>query len=181
MDCDALVTRALQGCEDSFAALARYYHPRLIRLITPRLAQARYVDAEDVAQEALTRAFEAFINLTDSIASPLGSTRLPCTWPGITIAVYTVAPPTTHRYVSNKLLRPSGIGMQWPNKNKYKEYGLRLNASSTRRATPYCGYDLAKIYPWLRSLSSFGKRKSVSVLPCIELDVNSFVIFPRMG
>lgn len=59
MDCDALVTQALQGCEDSFAALARYYHPRLIRLITPRLAQARYADAEDVAQEALTRAFRS--------------------------------------------------------------------------------------------------------------------------
>jgi RNA polymerase sigma-70 factor (ECF subfamily) len=51
-----LVRRAHGGCADSFAELSRRFRPRLLHLLERRLG-GRPVDAEDVAQEALARAF----------------------------------------------------------------------------------------------------------------------------
>lgn len=51
-----LVRRAHGGCADSFAELSRRFRPRLLHLLERRLSGGP-VDAEDVAQEALARAF----------------------------------------------------------------------------------------------------------------------------
>jgi RNA polymerase sigma-70 factor (ECF subfamily) len=52
-----LVRRARGGCADSFTELSRRFRPRLVCLVERRLGGGRG-DAEDVAQEALVRAFE---------------------------------------------------------------------------------------------------------------------------
>lgn len=51
-----LVRRARGGCADSFTELSRRFRPRLVCLVERRLGGGRG-DAEDVAQEALVRAF----------------------------------------------------------------------------------------------------------------------------
>ena len=52
-----LVRRALGGCANSFAELSRRFRPRLLRILQPRL-DGHWADAEDVAQEALAKAFQ---------------------------------------------------------------------------------------------------------------------------
>ena len=52
-----LVRRAHSGCADSFAELARRFRPRLLNLLRNRTG-APNSDAEDIAQEALARAFQ---------------------------------------------------------------------------------------------------------------------------
>lgn len=52
-----LARLAHSGCSDSFAELARRYRPRLLHILEHRLA-GRLADAEDVAQEALIRAWK---------------------------------------------------------------------------------------------------------------------------
>src|SRR5262249_21266542 len=52
-----LVRRALGGCADSFTELARRFHPRLLKLLRQRMG-SRSSDIEDIAQEALARAFQ---------------------------------------------------------------------------------------------------------------------------
>ncbi len=56
VDPNELVRRAHGGCADSFAELSRRFRPRLLHLLQRRLGGGP-VDAEDVAQEALARAF----------------------------------------------------------------------------------------------------------------------------
>lgn len=51
-----LVRRAHGGCADSYAELSRRFRPRLLHLMERRLGHRR-ADAEDVAQEALAKAF----------------------------------------------------------------------------------------------------------------------------
>src|SRR3954447_15843472 len=51
-----LVRQARGGCEDAFTVLSRRFQPRLLNLLERRL-RGRRSDAEDVAQEALAKAF----------------------------------------------------------------------------------------------------------------------------
>ena len=51
-----LVRRAQDGCADSFTELSRRFRPRLLHLLERRM-EGGLADAEDVAQEALARAF----------------------------------------------------------------------------------------------------------------------------
>ena len=53
-----LVARALDGCQDCYSELATRYFPRLVQLVLPRVSSRNLMDAEDVAQESLKRAFE---------------------------------------------------------------------------------------------------------------------------
>ena len=57
-DPNDLVVRARSGCEESYAELARRYFPRLIQLVLPRISGSNHMDAEDIAQESLARAFQ---------------------------------------------------------------------------------------------------------------------------
>ena len=57
-DPNDLVVRARGGCEDSYAELTRRYFPRLVQLILPRMTHSNHMDAEDIAQESLARAFQ---------------------------------------------------------------------------------------------------------------------------
>ncbi len=57
-DPNDLVVRARGGCEESFTELTRRYFPRLVQLIRPRISGSNYMDAEDIAQESLARAFQ---------------------------------------------------------------------------------------------------------------------------
>jgi RNA polymerase sigma-70 factor (ECF subfamily) len=52
-----LVRRAHDGCAESFAELARRFRPRLLNLLCNQMG-APHSDAEDIAQESLTRAFQ---------------------------------------------------------------------------------------------------------------------------
>ena len=53
---EGLAQRVKQGCRDSFALLDRRIRPRLIHLLSIRLAN--HTDAEDVAQQTMLRVFE---------------------------------------------------------------------------------------------------------------------------
>jgi RNA polymerase sigma-70 factor (ECF subfamily) len=53
-----LVRLALGGCSDAFTELSCRFRPRLLQLLRPRLG-GHWADAEDVAQDALTRAFQS--------------------------------------------------------------------------------------------------------------------------
>ena len=57
-DPNDLVVRARGGCEESYAELVRRYFPRLVQLILPRVTRSNHMDAEDIAQESLARAFQ---------------------------------------------------------------------------------------------------------------------------
>ncbi len=57
-DPNDLVVRARSGCEESYAELARRYFPRLVQLLLARIAGSNHMDAEDIAQESLARAFQ---------------------------------------------------------------------------------------------------------------------------
>jgi len=52
-----LVRRALSGCADAFTELSDRFRPRLLNLLRHRMGGA-YSEAEDVVQEALTKAFQ---------------------------------------------------------------------------------------------------------------------------
>ncbi len=52
-----LVDRTRQGCTRSFDLLVERFRPRLVQLLIAR-CNGSYQDAEDVAQEALTRAYQ---------------------------------------------------------------------------------------------------------------------------
>ena len=58
-----LVRRARFGCAESFGELAERYRPRLVVVLEKRLGQR--ADAEDVAQEALARAYEKLDTFDD--------------------------------------------------------------------------------------------------------------------
>lgn len=58
LDANELVARARRGCQDSYSELARRYYPRLVQLILPRTTGRNRMDAEDIAQESLTRAYQ---------------------------------------------------------------------------------------------------------------------------
>ncbi len=57
-DPNDLVVRARSGCEESYAELARRFFPRIVQLVLPRIAGSNHMDAEDIAQESLARAFQ---------------------------------------------------------------------------------------------------------------------------
>lgn len=57
-DPNDLVVRARGGCDESFAELARQFFPRLVQLVLPRISRKNHMDAEDIAQESLARAFQ---------------------------------------------------------------------------------------------------------------------------
>jgi RNA polymerase sigma-70 factor (ECF subfamily) len=57
IEANELVRRAHSGCADSYTELARRFRPRLLSLLRSRLGD-RPSDIEDVAQEALVRAFQ---------------------------------------------------------------------------------------------------------------------------
>jgi len=57
-DPNDLVVRARGGCEESYAELARRFFPRLVQLVLPRISGSNHMDAEDIAQESLARAFQ---------------------------------------------------------------------------------------------------------------------------
>jgi RNA polymerase sigma-70 factor (ECF subfamily) len=56
LEANELVRRAHGGCADSCTELARRFRPRLLRLLAVQLG-GQHSDAEDIAQEALARAF----------------------------------------------------------------------------------------------------------------------------
>lgn len=56
-DCNSLVVRARNGCEMAYEELVRRYFPRLVHLVLPRINAKSHMDAEDIAQETLARAF----------------------------------------------------------------------------------------------------------------------------
>lgn len=56
-DTHSLVERARGGCEAAYSEIARRYFPRLVQLVLPRLRSRAHMDAEDIAQESLARAF----------------------------------------------------------------------------------------------------------------------------
>jgi RNA polymerase sigma-70 factor, ECF subfamily len=51
-----LVRLAVEGCEDAFSELSLRFRPRLLHVLQRRLG-GRHADAEDIAQEALAKAF----------------------------------------------------------------------------------------------------------------------------
>lgn len=55
-NCNQLAIQAQAGCRDAFSDLTRYFRPRLIAILESRYGNSAS-DAEDVAQEALTKAF----------------------------------------------------------------------------------------------------------------------------
>jgi RNA polymerase sigma-70 factor, ECF subfamily len=57
-DPNDLVVRARDGNEEAFAELARQFFPRLVQLVLPRISRKNHMDAEDIAQESLARAFQ---------------------------------------------------------------------------------------------------------------------------
>lgn len=57
-DPNDLVVRARAGCDQSFTELATRFFPRLVQLVLPRIASNSHMDAEDIAQDALARAFQ---------------------------------------------------------------------------------------------------------------------------
>ena len=57
VESNELARRALAGCADSFTELSTRFRPRLIQMVRPRLG-GHWADAEDVAQDALARAFQ---------------------------------------------------------------------------------------------------------------------------
>ena len=57
-DANALVVRACAGCEEAYSELARRYFPRLVQLLVTRIRSNSHMDAEDIAQESLARAFQ---------------------------------------------------------------------------------------------------------------------------
>jgi RNA polymerase sigma-70 factor (ECF subfamily) len=57
IEANELVRRAHGGCADSCTELSRRFRPRLVKLIAVQLG-GQYFDAEDIAQEALARAFQ---------------------------------------------------------------------------------------------------------------------------
>ncbi len=57
VDSNVLVARAREGCEECLSELARRYFPKLVQLVLPRVANRSHMDAEDVAQESLLKAF----------------------------------------------------------------------------------------------------------------------------
>ena len=59
IESNELFRRAHAGCAESCAELSRRFRPRLVSLVTGRLG-GRYSDAEDIAQEAIVRAFQHF-------------------------------------------------------------------------------------------------------------------------
>jgi RNA polymerase sigma factor (sigma-70 family) len=52
-----LVCRSLSGCTDSTNELVNRFMPRLVRFLEKRL-DGRHTDAEDIAQESMTRALQ---------------------------------------------------------------------------------------------------------------------------
>ena len=56
-DQNDLAGRARNGCGDAYTELAQRYFPRLIQLVLPRI-RGSHMDAEDIAQESLARAFQ---------------------------------------------------------------------------------------------------------------------------
>ncbi|MCC6494379.1 MAG: sigma-70 family RNA polymerase sigma factor [Pirellulales bacterium] len=59
-----LVRRAHDGCADSFTELSRRFRPRVLHLVQRRLGR-RHADAEDIAQEALAKAFQGLDRFDD--------------------------------------------------------------------------------------------------------------------
>lgn len=57
-DPNTLALRALSGCDEACEELVRRYFPRLVQLVLPRLRSKSHMDAEDIAQESLARAFQ---------------------------------------------------------------------------------------------------------------------------
>lgn len=55
---NTLVQLALGGCSQSYSELATRFYPKLVHLIQGRLYGGSHMDAEDIAQEALTRSFQ---------------------------------------------------------------------------------------------------------------------------
>ena len=58
LDPNDLVARARSGCDEAYGELARRYFPRLVQLVLPRLRSNSHMDAEDIAQDSLARAFQ---------------------------------------------------------------------------------------------------------------------------
>jgi RNA polymerase sigma-70 factor, ECF subfamily len=62
LDChvasEELARRASSGCADSFAVLTERYRVRLLQVVLGRIGRSRLADAEDIVQEALTRAWQ---------------------------------------------------------------------------------------------------------------------------
>jgi RNA polymerase sigma-70 factor (ECF subfamily) len=57
LETNELVRRAVGGCADAFTVLAQRFRPRLLHLLQRRFGGC-HADAEDLTQEALTRAFQ---------------------------------------------------------------------------------------------------------------------------
>ena len=57
-DPNDLVVRARDGNEEAYAELARRFFPRVVQLVLPRISGKNHMDAEDIAQESLARAFQ---------------------------------------------------------------------------------------------------------------------------
>jgi RNA polymerase sigma-70 factor, ECF subfamily len=59
IEANELVRRAHGGCADSCTELSRRFRPRLLKLLAVQFG-GQYSDAEDIAQEALAKAFQHF-------------------------------------------------------------------------------------------------------------------------
>jgi RNA polymerase sigma-70 factor (ECF subfamily) len=91
-----LVRRAHAGCADSFTELSRRFRPRLLCLVERRLGGHR-TDAEDVAQEALARAFQHLDRFDPQ--------RQFSTW------LYTIAIRLTHDHARRRRRRPPQVAL----------------------------------------------------------------------
>lgn len=57
VDPNDLIDRAREGCQACYNELARRFFPRIVHLVLPRIVGCNHMDAEDIAQESLARAF----------------------------------------------------------------------------------------------------------------------------
>jgi RNA polymerase sigma-70 factor (ECF subfamily) len=91
-----LARRAHGGCADSFAELSRRFRPRLLNLLKVRLG-GRHLDAEDVAQEALAKAFRHLDRFNPRYCFS--------TW------LYTIAIRLAHDHIRSQRRRPPQVSL----------------------------------------------------------------------
>ena len=97
-----LFRRAHSGCADSCIELSRRFRPRLLSLVARQLG-GRHSDAEDIAQEAMARAFQHFDRFDPQYRFS--------TW------LYTIAVRLARDYARNRSRRPQQVsleGFDWP-------------------------------------------------------------------
>jgi RNA polymerase sigma-70 factor (ECF subfamily) len=96
IEANELVRRAHGGCADSCTELSRRFRPRLVKLLAAQCG-GQYSDAEDIAQEALARAFAHFDRFDPRYRFS--------TW------LYTIAIRLAHDLARNQRRRPRQVSL----------------------------------------------------------------------